>query len=101
VARNCDGVADRLTLVFHPELPRELATPECPMRVLQDPRVRHYLMLWTRWQRFRVLPRAGGLEDQLATDLEAIEILEGSRASYQTPAQRAAARAPRREGRRR
>jgi hypothetical protein len=100
VARNCDGVADRLTLVFHPELPRELATPECPMRVLQDARVRHYLTLWSRWQRFRVLPRAGGLEDQLATDLEAIEILEGSRTSYQSPAQRAAARAPRPERRR-
>jgi hypothetical protein len=100
VARNCDGVADRLTLVFHPELPRELATPECPMRVLQDPRVIHYLTLWSRWQRFRALPRAGGLEDQLATDLEALEILEASRAAYQSPAQRAAAQAPRRERRR-
>jgi hypothetical protein len=80
--------------VFHPELPRELATPECPMRVLQDPWAIHYLTLWSRWQRFRVLPRAGGLEDQLATDLEALDVLEASRVAYQSPAQRAAARAP-------
>jgi hypothetical protein len=71
------------------------------MRVLQDARVRDYLTLWARVRRWGVLPRAGGLEDQLATDLEAIEILEGSRASYQSPAERAAARAPRQEGRRR
>jgi hypothetical protein len=70
------------------------------MRVLQDARVRDYLTLWARVHRWGVLPRAGGLEDQLATDLEAIEILEGSRASYQSPAQRAEARVPRRERRR-
>jgi hypothetical protein len=62
------------------------------MRVLKDPRIVHYLKLWSRWQRFRVLPRAGGLDDQLATDLEALETIQSSRDVYQSPADQRAAR---------
>lgn len=55
---------------------RELATPVCPMRVYQDPQVRGYLELHRRVRGFGALPRAGGLDDQLARDLDALELID-------------------------
>lgn len=68
--------------MIHAALPlkvaRELATPVCPMRVWQDPQVRGYLELHRRVRGFGLMPRAGGLEDQLARDLDALEVIDGA-----------------------
>lgn len=78
--RNCDADPRRTIPVVHPALPiavsRALAGPTCPMLATKDRRVQDYLVLHRRWRRFGILPRAGGLEDQLATDLEALELVD-------------------------
>jgi hypothetical protein len=52
------------------------------MLTLRDPTVVDYLILHARWQRYRVLPRAGGLYDQYPTDLEAFDAIEQSLARH-------------------
>ncbi len=78
--RNCDGDPRRTEPVVPEGLPLRiavaLAEPTCPMRTLQDPQVIDYLTLHDRVRRWGVLPRAGGLEDQVSADLEALDVVD-------------------------
>jgi hypothetical protein len=45
------------------------------MRAWRDPTVQEYLLLSQRVERYGVLPRAGGLDAQVSTDLEALDLI--------------------------
>lgn len=55
------------------------------MRVLRDPDVLDLLTAFGRWQGYRVLPRAGGLEAQRARDLEAFDVMGASLRDHRAP----------------
>lgn len=58
------------------------------MRSLLDPAAAAYLGLFLRWKRYGALPRAGGLYDQLARDLEAFDVIHASLATHAIPSPR-------------
>jgi len=57
------------------------------MRVLREPDVLDLLTAFSRWQGYRVLPRAGGLESQRARDLEAFDVMAASLRDHHAPAE--------------
>lgn len=77
--RNCSGrTPPRAPVVEHPQLPRAVLMPECPMRSVRHPDVRTYLPLFAACRRLGVLPRAGGYEDQDARTMAAWDVMAAS-----------------------
>lgn len=79
--RNCDGPPRPPELgppIFHPKIPVSLLTRVCPMRSLRDPAVMRYLPVWLGCRRYRALPEAGGLLDQDAQTMEALDAMENA-----------------------
>jgi hypothetical protein len=60
-------------------LPPEFALPVCPMRVAQEPTVMRLVGLFARCERYRTLPRKGGIWAQPARVLAAFDVMRAAR----------------------
>jgi hypothetical protein len=76
--RACEG-PPAAEPIFHPALPPDLALPMCPMRIAQEPMVARLVTLFARCDRYRVLPRRGGLWAQPARIMTAFDLMREAR----------------------
>ncbi len=77
--RHCDtplaDIPAEAPPVTHPDIPTAVWHPWCPFRTLRLPPVLAWLTQYGRWQRYHVLPDAGGLDDQAEPVLQAFDVM--------------------------
>lgn len=60
---------------MHLGIPPALWTSFCPFRVLRDPVVYQWLLLFGRFQRYGTLPTEGGIDDQDERTMKALDVM--------------------------